>query len=372
MWSKTLPTLKALLKSEKIEVGVVEKAIVGIVGAGPLGLELAIELKKNSIPFVIFDKGQVCQAVFDYPLQTHFFSSSERIKISDLPIFTLDQQKCSRENYLNYIRSIVSQRDIEVKSYQKVVEIQAGERPFKVKTLSQEGSKDYLFDYLVLATGGTSYPRILGIPGEDLKHVSPKLQELHCYFQKRVAIIGGKNSAVEAALRCFHAGAHEVRLILRKDEFDAKEIKYWLLPELLGCIHHRQIHCHYHSKVTEIRTGEIEVYDFKNDRKEAFRADLVVKAIGFEADMSLFHQLSIPLTKEQGAPLYDPQTMETPIKGLYVLGTVTGGTQKKFHVFIENCHEHVKRILLSLQNDLGVSLEQAIKPINKTTNSLEE
>lgn len=347
-------------------------ASVGIIGAGPLGIELAIELKKNRINSICFDKGQVCQAVFDYPAQTHFFSSSERISISNIPIQTIDQQKCTREHYLAYIRSAVLQFDLDIKTYEEVTSIDTSKRPFVLKTVSNHGEYSYTFDYMVLATGGTSYPRTLNVAGEDMEHVSNKLEDVHKYFNKKVSIVGGKNSAVEAALKCFHASAKEIRIFLRGDEFDSNEIKYWLLPELLGCIRHKQIYAHYQTKIIGIEANQIFVENIRTGLKSGFETDFVIKAIGFEADMSLFHKLGIPLDSAQHSPVYNHATMETSIPDLYVLGTVVGGTQKKFHVFIENCHEHVCRILKNISKKLGINVQSAIKPIKKNTQELEE
>lgn len=325
------------------------QAEVGIIGAGPIGLELAIALKEANISALQFEKAQAGQAIFDFPVGTRFFSSSERIGIANVPVQTLDQQKCSREEYLDYLRSVILHFGLIINSYEEVLKIERKENLFVIET---SANKKYEVRYLVLATGGTSYPRRLQVIGEDLKHVSSKLEDPHKYFQKKVLIVGGKNSAVEAALRCFHAKA-DVTIILRKEKFEQREIKYWLLPELLSRIDHKEIHCFYQTEVVEIMPGRVLVKD--NAQSFEIPADFVIKALGFEADMHLFNQIGAPFSDE-GTPIFNHETMETPIPNLYVCGTVIGGTQRRYKVFIENTHEHVGKILSSVAEKLGVKV----------------
>ncbi len=320
-------------------------ATVAIIGAGPLGLELAVALKQSGISYLQFDKGQVAQAIYNFPIQTPFFSSSERIGIAGIPIQTIDQQKCTREAYLAYIRSVCMKYSLSFHTYEEVKEIKK-EKAFTVVTQK----RTYCVQYVVLATGGTSTPRLLEVPGENLPHISTKMEDPHRYFGTKVAIIGGKNSAVESALRCFHAGA-DVSLIVRGAGFDAKSVKYWLLPELLGRVKRNEIKCFYQSEVQEIQEKQVILKDEK-----IVAADFVIKAIGFEANMELFRQLKVPLKGESKTPEHDPETMETAVFGLYVLGTIIGGTQKSYKVYIENTHHHVGKIMTDLAKKLSITL----------------
>ena len=349
----------------------VRKATIGIIGAGPLGVELAVELKRNNLDFLHFDKGQVCQAIYDYPINAHFFSSSERIEIAGIPIQTPGQQKCSREIYLSYMRMVVGQYHLAINTFEEVTEIQITEEGFSLKTISNRGEQYYFVRFLVLATGGTSYPRQLNVSGENLPHVSAKLEDVHKYFQKKVAIIGGKNSAVEGALRCFHARASEIHIITTHANFDPSEVKYWLLPELLGCIRHHQIYAHYNSHVKKITSTQLFLENPIHS-EVSIEADFVIKAIGFEANMDLFKRLFIPLSADQEVPEYDHLTMETKIPNVFALGTVIGGTQRKYRVFIENCHDHVYKILKCILFRLGKSYEKEKPQIRRSSDSLEE
>lgn len=319
-----------------------EDLTVAIVGAGPIGLELALELSRAGVPFVIFDKGQAAQMIYNYPPETRFFSSSDRIAIAGLPIQTIDQQKCSREQYLAYIRSAIMQERVVVNSYEEVLEIERLAKGFVLKTSL---GKSYSARYVVLATGGTSKPRLLGVEGEDLPHVFTKMDDPHCYFQKRVVVIGSKNSAAETALRCSQAGA-EVSLIVRRKDFDSEHIKYWILPELKTRIACGEIAAYFQSCVKKILPGSVSIA-CAGEMTE-IPADFVIKAIGFVADMSLFEQLGVPLIGDQRAPEYNEKTMETKVPGLFVAGTIVAGTQNRYRLFIENSHVHVDRILETL------------------------
>ena len=318
-------------------------AEVAIIGAGPIGIELAVVLQAQGISYLLFDKEQIGQMIYNFPPQTHFFSSPERIALAGIPIQTIDQQRCSREQYLAYLRSLVMHFGIKAHTYEEVVSIKKWKPSgFDLTTQSAKGKRTYRTRYLVLATGSTSKPRLLNIPGEDLPHVSVKMQDPHVYFGKKVVVIGGKNSAAETALRCYHAGAH-VTLVVRRKELTTDQIKYWILPELLSLIQSGQIHCFYDAGVTEIKSDRVVIAVGPKHTEKVVEADFVIKALGFELDSGLFKQLGVALSS-RNAPQFNPKTMETNVEDVWVVGTATGGTQTKYVVFIENSHEHAFKV----------------------------
>ena len=183
----------------------VQETDVIIVGAGPIGIELAVALKKRGIEYLHFDARQIGYTISWFPPQTRFFSSNERIAIAGVPLDTPDQNKSTREQYLAYLRTIVREFSLDVRTYEPIKQIERVDRGFVITTHPQSGGKTYRCKRLILATGGTDHPRRLHIPGDDLPHVSHYFREAHDYFGKELLIVGGKNSAVEAALRCHHA-----------------------------------------------------------------------------------------------------------------------------------------------------------------------
>jgi thioredoxin reductase (NADPH) len=319
---------------------------VAIVGAGPIGLELAIALKKAGIDYLHFDARQIGHTVSWFAPETRFFSSNERIAIAGIPLFMPDQTKCTREQYLAYLRAIVQQFDLRINTFEPVTKISRREGGFELTTSREGGAARYVARRIVLATGGTERPRLLGIPGEDLPHVSHYFSDPHLYFGRKLLIVGGRNSAVEAALRCHHAGA-TVAMSYRKAQLDAASIKYWLYPEMNGLFKSGCIQAHFNTQLKEIHPDRA-VLTGQNGPIE-LAADFVLLLVGYEADMTLCRMAGIELVGPSQTPRFDPATMQTNVPGVYIAGTAAGGTQQKFALFIENCHVHVERIVASLR-----------------------
>ncbi|WP_428938144.1 NAD(P)-binding domain-containing protein [Fontivita pretiosa] len=319
---------------------------VAVVGAGPIGLELAVALKKRGVDYIHFDANQIGYTISWFAPQTQFFSSNERIAIAGVPLLTPNQAKATREQYLTYLRGVVQQFDLKVNNYEPIIDIKRDGEGF-VLTSQPRGRSPQLYRSrrLVLCTGGTNRPRRLNIPGEDLPHVSHYFGDPHTYFRTSVLIVGGKNSAVEAALRCYHAGAR-VALSYRRQTLPEKSIKYWLLPEINAYLRSERIKGYMNTRPVAITPTHV-VLDRDGERVDV-PADFVLLLVGYEQDNTLFKLAGVELRGSCAAPVYDERTMETNVPGLYVAGTAVGGTQEKFTVFIENCHVHVDRIVAAL------------------------
>jgi bacillithiol disulfide reductase len=337
------------------------KTDILIVGAGPIGLELAVALKAMGASYEHVDAGQVGQTISWYPKQVRFFSSPERIAIAGVPLSTPDQEKATREQYLAYLRGIVQQFGLVIHTYQRVTGVVKNADGFAVRT--QRGGEERLFRarYVVMAVGDMHHPNKLGIPGEDLAHVSHYFDEPHAYFGQKLLIVGGRNSAVETAIRCGRAGAH-VTLAYRRARFDDTSVKYWLLPEILSLIKSGQVTYLPNTTPTQIcemsaRSPRIvrlartdadgQIIPDGGDPIDV-PADFVLLMTGYRMDTSLLESAGVELVGENRGPRHDPDTMMTNVKGLYVAGTAAAGTQKHFRLFIENCHPHVTKIVRSI------------------------
>lgn len=320
---------------------------VAIIGAGPIGLEMHIACKRAGLSVLHFDKGQIAQTISWFPPLMKFFSSSERIAIAGVPIQTVDQAKCSREEYLAYLRSLVSQFELEIQTFEPVLHIEKKNDLFDIETDLYGSTRQYQARHVVLATGGTAQPRELNIPGENFEHVSHNFGDPHRYFRRRMLIIGGRNSAVEAALRCHHAFAH-VAISYRRETFDSNSIKYWLLPELKMRIKQKEIDCFFETVPVAIFRNQVALRNLNDGQTFEVPVDDVLILIGFDADMSLFEKCGVVLDSDAQIPQFDPVTMETNIAGMYVAGTAVAGTQSSYQVFLENCHIHVERIIAAL------------------------
>jgi thioredoxin reductase (NADPH) len=321
-------------------------AEVAIVGAGPIGIEMAVALKKAGISYVHLDASQVGHTISWFAPGTHFFSSSERIAIAGVPLHTADQAKATREEYLAYLRSVVQQFGLVIRTYEQVVNIERMEGAFCLSTRSAAGTRTYTVNKIVLATGGTARPRMLGIPGEDLPHVSHYFQDPHTYFGKRVLIVGGRNSAIEAALRCHRVGA-QVAISYRHEKLDPKDIKYWLFPEVDSLVNAGTILAYMPTVPVRITPTAVTLRNTNGETVEV-PADFVLLLVGYEADMTLARVAGIELREAGQRPVFNAETMETNVPGVFVAGTAIAGTQERFRVFIENAHVHVERILAAL------------------------
>ncbi|WP_432797550.1 NAD(P)-binding domain-containing protein [Poriferisphaera sp. WC338] len=336
-----------------------------IIGAGPIGLELAVCLQNLNHDYLHIDAGQIGQTITWYPKQVRFFSSPERIAIAGLPLTTPNQEKASREQYLAYLRSVVQHYNLAINTFENVISINKNSfNTFTIKTSKLNGeSCQYTCDNLVLAIGDMHRPHKLNIPGEDLPHVSHYFDEPHQYFNQKLLIIGGKNSAVEAAIRCYHAGA-KVTIAYRRDNFDKTHVKYWLYPEIRSLIKAGKInflpnviptaiapHQTTLSSVSWSQTNNNQPDNMiinPNAEPQIIDTDFVLLLTGYEQDDALFNQLGVQLEGPNRRPHFDPRTMQTNIENVYVAGTAIGGTQKRFLVFIENCHIHAARIAESI------------------------
>lgn len=324
---------------------------VAIIGAGPIGLELAVVLKHAGVDYVQFDAGQIGQTITWFPRQLRFFSSPERIAIAGVPLLTADQSKVTREDYLAYLCGVATQFDLRVRTYEQVTHIErtGANGGFTLRTNRLGEQHTHRAKYLVLAIGDLHRPRKLNIDGEDLPNVSHYFHEPHRYFRQQLLIVGGRNSAAEAAIRCWRAGA-QVSLSYRRTEFDEKAIKYWILPELRSLIKAGGIKFYPGTTPTRITPRFVSLAPSHTKAQDTgprgleVNADFVLLLTGYEMDPALFEMAGVELSGENHDPRLDPQTMQTNVPGLFVAGTAVAGTQVRFKLFIENCHPHVSRI----------------------------
>lgn len=318
-----------------------------IVGAGPIGLELAAALKRAGVDYTHLEAGQLANTITWYPKQARFFSSPERIAIAGVTLATPDQTKATREQYLTYLRGVAQQHALQVNTFEKVISLERDEASGMFNIVSKRGNerRQYLAQHVVLAVGDMHAPRMLHIPGEDLPHVSHYFDEPNAFFGKRLLIVGGGNSAVEAALRCNRAGA-KVAISYRGENFDSTAIKYWLLPEIEALIKHGEISFYPSTMPVRITPGQVELVSTARppQPKRTIDADFVLLLTGYVQDTTLFDQAGVQLVGENQAPQFDPETMMTNVPNLFIAGTAAAGTQNRFRLFIENCHGHVTRI----------------------------
>jgi len=294
-----------------------------------------VSLKHAGVDVVHLEAKQIGHTISWYPQQTRFFSSPQRIAIAGIPLATPDQTKATGEQYLAYLRGIVEYYDLKINTYEPATRIERNDNTFTVTTTKAT----YHANKIVLAIGDMHAPRRLDVPGEYLPHVSHYFVEPHRYFRQKLLIVGGRNSAVEAALRCHSAGA-QVTLSYRQLSFDEKSVKYWLHPEIKALIKANKITYLPQTQVSQICKDHVvlEPNQMKVD------ADFVLLLTGYVMDPTLLQMAGIELAGENDAPMFDSKTMQTNVPNIYIAGTAAAGTQNRFRLFIENCHPHVVRI----------------------------
>jgi len=352
-----------------------ESVEIAIIGAGPIGIELAVAFKRAGIDYIHLEAGQIGSTIHWYAPGTVFFSSPERIAISGVPIVTPNQGKPTREEYVNYLRGVVGQFQLPIRTYTRVTAIDrsasggftlrlqrsyhgvGGPELLEASRRLKPAAQDLApvrTRKLVLAIGNLHHPRPCGIPGEDLPHVSHYFADPHLYFGRRVLIVGGKNSAVEAAIRLVRVGC-DVTLSYRREWFNAKSVKYWLLPELEFFIKKGRMRFLPKTVPVEITVDGVRLAPADAEGRpvagptQEVPADAVLLLLGYVQDQTLFEQAGIALEGERRIPKYDSGTMETSVPGVYVAGTAAAGIHEgRALEFIETSHIHVDRIVAAL------------------------
>ena len=317
----------------------IESHRVAVIGAGPIGLELAVALKQAGIDYVQIEAGQIGSTIEWYPPMMLFHSSSDRLALAGMPIQTANQQKITREEFLAYLRALVLNFGLRVRTYERVTGAQKlpGDG-FELQTTAGR----LRAEIVVLAIGAFHGPRLINVPGEDLPHVSHYLGDPHKYFGKRLLIVGGRNSAVEAAVRCHRAGA-DVTISYRGADFDPKVVKFWLLPEVRALIRDGYVRFLPQTNVEAIERDRVSL------STGDIPADFVLLMTGYRQDPTLFNIFGVKMEGAECAPVHDPETMETNVPGVFIAGTAVAGTPpRKVSVIVETCHVHVPRIVAAI------------------------
>lgn len=308
---------------------------VAVVGAGPCGLAAACALADAGLPALAFDKGCIADAITQYPLYGTFFSTAEKLAIGGVP-FVTDEPKPTRREALAYYRAVVAHRGLAVRTYEAVeAVVRDAAGGFTVRSRTAEGAAVVPARAVVVATGYFGTPNRLGIPGEDLPHVTHRYVEGHQAFQREALVVGGGNSAVEAALDLHRHGAR-VTVAHAGPSFD-RTIKPWIRPDFEARVADGAIRLRWRTRVTRIVPGHATLAG--PDGEEAVVARHVYLMTGYTPSPALLHDLGVPVDPATGVPAHDPATMETPVPGVFVAGVVVSGTDAN-RIFIENGRTH--------------------------------
>ncbi|MBP3039704.1 YpdA family putative bacillithiol disulfide reductase [Bacillaceae bacterium Marseille-Q3522] len=306
-----------------------------IIGGGPCGLAAAIAFGQIGKEAIVIEKGNIVNAIYHYPTHQTFFSSSEKLEIGDVAFIT-QEYKPRRNQALTYYREVVKRKALKVHTFEKVLQVNRQDNGcFFVKTTKQT----YQADYVVVATGYYDHPNYMNIPGENLAKVSHYFKEAHPYFDTDVAVIGGKNSSVDAAIELAKAGAR-VTVLYRGDHY-SKSIKPWILPEFESLVRHEKVKMEFNSIITHI--SETDLTYQKEGKQYTIENDFVFAMTGYHPDHPFLQQMGVHIDPVSGRPNYHPETMETNVEGIFIAGVLAAGNDAN-EIFIENGRFHGEQI----------------------------
>ena len=307
-----------------------------IIGGGPIGLACGIEAGKAGLDYLILEKGALCNSIYNYPINMTFFSTSDRLEMGGIPFMSVGA-KPTRTEALEYYRRIYFHFKLKVNLYEGVASLTKAGDVFQIYT--PKGT--YKTRKVVLATGFYDLPNFMHVPGEDLSKVLHYYKEPWPFIGQKVLVVGGANSAVDAALECWRKGA-EVSMVLLGNEVD-DNVKYWVRPDILNRIKEGSIKAFTRSKVKEIRPQEVVIYT--QEGEVTIPNDWVLAMTGYKPNFALLAQLGVELSlDEKQQPCYDQNNQESNVPGVYLAGVVCGGLNTR-EFFIENSISHAEAIV---------------------------
>ena len=310
-----------------------------IIGAGPIGLNCALEAEKNKLSYLIIEKGTIVNSLYNYPLYMRFFSTAEKLEIGEIP-FISTAPKPGRQEALEYYQGIARQRKLNVNLYEKVLHVRKNGDIFEIET----SKSTYFSRNVIISTGFYDVPNLLNIPGENLEKVKHYYTEPYPYAQQKIVVVGSSNSAVDAALETYRKGA-DVTMIIRHSEI-SKSVKYWVKPDVENRISEGSITAHFNSEMLEIKENSVLFKD-ENGAIQEIENDFVLAMTGYLPDFDFLKNTGILLQGDCLNPFYNEETMETNLPNLYLAGVVCGG--KDTHLwFIENSRIHAEMILKNI------------------------
>jgi thioredoxin reductase (NADPH) len=313
------------------------------IGAGPTGLATAIEARRAGMRPLVIDKGCLCNSIYNYPVNMVFFTTPELLEIGDLPLVCA-AEKPTRVEALKYYRKAAEHYKLKLRLYELVLRVEGSDGDFSVITQTEKGiERKYQTRKIAVASGYYDLPNELHVPGEDLPHVSHYYTEPHEFWNQDVVVIGGKNSAAEAALDLFRNGAN-VTLVHRRPQL-AATIKYWVKPDIENRIKAGEVKALFETHVKHITRDEVIVSNGAGEKRLPARQ--VFALTGYHPDFTFIESLGVHLDPETRKPKLDPNSLESNVPGIHLAGVVIGGRHTS-EIFIENGRFHGKQIINAL------------------------
>ncbi len=329
----------------------IEKEVL-IIGAGPIGIACALECQKRDMNYLVLEKGALTNSLFNYPLNMTFFSTSEKLEIDEIP-FISNSPKPTRNEALEYYRRVTTSNSLKINLYEQVLSAEKKDDVFKVVSDKAE----YIAENIIIATGFYDIPNMLKVKGESLPKVFHYYTEAHPFTLQEVAVVGASNSSVDAALEIHRKGGN-VTMIVRGSAI-GERVKYWVRPDIINRIKEGSIKAYFNSEITEITENEI-IIETPNGL-ETIPNDYVLALTGYKPNFQFLERVGVNFSEdEKHIPVYNDETMESNVDGLYLAGVICGGMETH-KWFIENSRIHAKMIAEHIVNK---KTNQPIKTIH--------
>lgn len=313
-----------------------KKVDVLIIGAGPIGIACALECKKKNLEYVVVEKGTLTNSLYHYPLNMTFFSTSEKLEIGGIP-FISNNPKPNRDEALEYYRRVVTANDLNIHLYEEITSVQKQGTSFNIAS----NKAQYEANYVVVSTGFYDIPKEIGVTGEELEKVSHYFKEAHPYVLQKTIVVGASNSSVDAALEIWRKGG-DVTMVVRGPSI-GERVKYWVKPDIENRIEEGSIKAYFNSNITEIKENSVRIETPEGEKE--LENDFVLALTGYRPDFNFLEKMGVTLSDSANYfPTYDPETMETNVKGLYLAGVICGGMETH-KWFIENSRVHAELII---------------------------
>jgi thioredoxin reductase (NADPH) len=313
-----------------------------VVGAGPCGLAVGAAARRAGVECILVDKGPIVSSIERYPIGMTFFSTSDHLEVEDVP-FVVARDNPTRSEALKYYRRVATHFDLDVRQYETVDSVERSNGTFRVEAQHLAGTtRSYRAHAIVVATGYFDTPNLLEVPGEDLAKVTHYFRDPHLYFNQDILVVGGGNSAVEAALTTWRAGAR-VTLAHLFEGFD-RGVKPWVLPDIQNRIKAGDVTALWKHRIEQIEPGRVRVRDLEDGSDRWLTNDFVLAMTGFRPDPGVLRGLGVQLDPVTGIPNHDSASMETDVPGVFVAGVLAAGFDAN-KIFIQNGREHGARIV---------------------------
>jgi len=320
-----------------------------VVGAGPTGLSCAIEAKKLGLSVVVVEQGCVVNSIHRFPTEMMFFTTKERMEIGGLPL-PIPAAKPSRAEALAYYRAVARHFELDVRQYETVTGVSGSDGAFRVAATDRfGGERTYEARKIVLAVGYFDHPNRLLVDGEDLPHVRHYFRDPHETAHADVVVVGGGNSAAEAALEMFRAGAR-VTMVVRAPDFH-HSLKYWVRPDLENRVKAGEIDAIFDAHLGRVDAQGVQVLH-GDGAETTLRADHVFVLIGFHPDVELLAACGVSVDPDTLQPKRNEESFESNVPGIFLAGSVIAGKDTS-NIFIENGRFHATVIAPLLRDRLA-------------------